>query len=189
MRSRSIALVALLLIARPAFAQKAGEGEKEIARVGSHVVFSDFALDKERAEAILDRVRMAYDFVAKEQRWAGDAALGHGVGVHVLSAERMKTISKTAKGVARGRDNFMITATFLDEERSDRTLAHELTHLQDRRHLVAKGARLPHWWDEGRAIAMGLAYEEKLRIKDPRYLDGIAKVASSVTVAEARKIL
>jgi hypothetical protein len=111
------------------------------------------------------------------------------VGVRVVSDARMKEIAPRAKGVAIGKHTIVVTASFLEEERSARTLAHECTHLQDRRHLEAKGARLPHWFTEGRAVAMGRAYTAELSLTDKKYDDSIARVASTMTVAEAKKIL
>jgi hypothetical protein len=183
-------LVLALVLPRLALAQKAGQGESEVVHEGAFVVFSDLAeLDKDRARSVVERVKAAYAFVAAEQGWSDDPVLAHDVGIRVVSDVRMKEISEKAKGVTLDKNTFAVAASLLDEERSARTIAHELTHLEDRRHLDGKDRRLPHWFKEGRAVAMGRAYEKKLGISDRRYDDSIARIGSNMTSSEAKRIL
>lgn len=162
----------------------------EVLHEGKFVVEADVDLSKEQAHALAARLEAAWAFVAAEEGWADDAVLATDVKVRVTSdAEVKKHGGKNPKGVAVGKDTFLIRASILDEDRSEGTLAHELTHLQDRRHLVAKGAKVPHWLAEGRAVESGRAYEKERHVLDARYEDGIANVATTVTVAEAKRIL
>jgi hypothetical protein len=175
----------VLAIASAALAQPA---ETEVLRDGSFVVLSDFDLPRDKAKEILGRVKAAYAFVTDDLKWEDKEVLARDVRVRVLSDRRMKEITK-GKGLAIGKDEFAVAASFLQAERSERTLAHELSHLQDRRHLPTKGAKLPHWFNEGKAIEVGRAYETKLAIVDPKGDSGVASVISTISVAEAKKIL
>lgn len=184
---RRLALLIILLAPATAFAQKA---ETEVLHDGSFVVSTDVELAPEKAKAVLDRVKAAWEYVSSELDWKEKDVLARDVKLHVLDDASMKTrFGAKVKGHASGKDDFFVARTFLDEERSARTLAHELTHLQDRRHLETKGARLPHWLTEGRAVTVGRGYEAKLGISDKKYGDDIARVASDVSPAEAKRIL
>jgi len=182
----TLAFAFLLLAPTAALAQKT---EREVFREGSFVVVSDMDMAPEKAKAIVARVKAAYDFDSERLEWTDKEVLAREIRVRAVSDARMKEVNKKAKGLSIGKDELVIAASFLDEERSSRTLAHELTHLQDRRHLDAKGAKLPHWFNEAHAISLGRAYETKLGILDAKYDSEIARVASDVSPAEAKRIL
>jgi len=99
------AIFVVVLLASPALGQKAGPGEKEIAREGPFIIYSDLDLPADKAKKVLERVKAAYDFVGAEQGWAKDAQLAHDLGVRVVSDERMKSIASKAKGVAQRLEN------------------------------------------------------------------------------------
>lgn len=192
-RARAVlafALFALVLPARTAQAQTALAGETEIARSGHIIVFAENEkLAPEKAKKLLERIQAANDWVRSELHWTTTDVLDHDLAVHVLTDAHMKEQHKGAVGVAVGKHQFLIGESFLEKEASERTLAHELTHLQDHRHLVQKGAKLPHYLTEGRAIAMGLGWCGKLGVSTSRYEVAVVKVLAKTTAESARKIL
>lgn len=178
----------LLLLVGSAHAQEAGPGEALVTRDGQFIVYSDASLAKEKATKLIDRMKEAWSFVKKEQHWQDETVLDHDLALHVLSDEKMKERAKRANGIASGPHTFLMATSFLEKERSERTIAHELTHLQDRRHLP-KGTKLPHYLLEGRAIAMGRAFGEKQKVDSKEYDDRLARRIAQVSAAEAKKML
>jgi hypothetical protein len=162
-------------------------GEREVLGDGRFSVLSDADLPDDKARRLVARLKEASAFVEKELRWQDPRRGAEPIELHVLKSAHMKELYKNALGIASGRHSVIMADDFLDEERSERTLAHELTHVQDRQHL--QGGRLPHYVLEGRAIVVARAFGKSLEIEPAVYDERLARAVARVTAADARKML
>ncbi|MCI3134313.1 hypothetical protein [Phenylobacterium aquaticum] len=133
------------------------------------------------AEAIAGRVQAAYDWVARTQAWP-DAA--------PLSAPLQVTVAETpgVLGVAM-KDRFKVGLAYLrsDPVLSAGTLAHELTHIQDRREVRPSG--VPGFIAEGRGLTDGFMYRRSLGYPPQPYDRSLARAIAGYTAADAAAVL
>jgi hypothetical protein len=188
LRRAILALLLLLLASGVARAQQLGPGEVEVLRDGQFIVYSDAPLTKDQARKLIDRMKAAYSFVKAEQHWTDETVLDHDLAFRVLTDEHMKARAKKAIGLTIDANTFLMAESFLEKERSEETIAHELTHIQDRRHL-AKGTKVPHYLSEGRAIDEGHAFGAKIKTDLAAHESRLARTLLKVTAKDARRIL
>lgn len=146
-------------------------------------VWSDHKITDDRCKAISDRVRKAYMFNNKQEAWSNQELLFKApLRIRVLSEIRNGVL-----GFARGPNLFVVQDDYLDNELSEGTLAHELTHIQDNRQLC--GGKLPSFMLEGRALTNGHSYRVSIGQKDNQYDTKMATSAVQFTSANAEEIL
>jgi hypothetical protein len=162
--------------------------EVPVLREGGVVVFSDAELSPERARRLAARAREADSFVRSQLGWSPSVPRDRVLELHVLRDETMRHRYGTALGITSGSQSVVLADGFLDEERSERTLAHELTHVQDRA-LLRGGARVPQFILEGRAMASGREFGKLLAIEPERYDEKLARTLASVKASEAKKFI
>lgn len=146
-------------------------------------IWSDHEIDRQRCEAIAERVRKAYTFDSEQEHWSDQKVLFQNpLRVRVVSSIKSKIL-----GYALGKDVFVVRDNYLDDELSEGTLAHELTHIQDARQL--KGGKIPSFIAEGRALTNGHNYRMSLGQKDNKYDYQMASSALKYSSADADTIL
>ena len=97
-------------------------------------------------------------------------------GVAQTSALQVRVNASMPRGSLgyAAKNVFTIGLSYIDNPLVQGTLAHELTHCQDRRQL--QNHRIPHYLAEGRALLVGRAYEKNW-----------GKVRAATTVASATR--
>jgi hypothetical protein len=146
-------------------------------------IWSDHRIDSDRCNKIADRVLKAYAFVAQQEAWQDQKLLwSTPLRFRVVDSNKTKIL-----GVAIGANLFVIKDSYLDDELSDGTMAHELTHIQDKRQ--AKKGIIPSFLLEGRALTNGHSYRISLGQADNKYDCSMAKSATTFTSADAEELL
>jgi hypothetical protein len=189
---RSTVIAAVLLLAPITSLYAVESPEPEIPR-DYHLVFrlsNDFApvtvvcnavLDPARAEKLAKDVWNAYQFVCETQKWPSRELLKPALQVRVNAKMDKGLLGYAEKNV------FTIGLSYIDMPLAQGTLAHELTHCQDRRQLL--GHRLPNYMAEGRALLDGRAYREKLGQRPSGYDRGVRDAILKFTVQDAEEVL
>ncbi len=145
-------------------------------------IWADHEVDAARCKAIAARVLKAFDFVATRSGWQDPAPLRAKPLRFRLLGGKLKVL-----GYAKGPDLMVMKDAYLDDPLSEGTLAHELTHVQDFRQL--KGARLPSFLLEGRALTNGHAYRMSLGQGPNVYDRQMAGSALRFTASRAATLL
>ena len=146
-------------------------------------VWSDHAIGKARCKSIADRVQKAYMFVSQQEAWRKqDLLFKPALRVRVVGSIKSKVL-----GFAQGPSLFVVQDDYLNDELSEGTLAHELTHIQDNRQL--RGAKLPSFLLEGRALTNGHKYRLSRGQGDNKYDRAMATSAMRFTSEDAAEIL
>jgi hypothetical protein len=160
---------------------------------GFHVVFrlpDDFApmtvvcdgeLEAGRAEKLARNAHDAYNFICQTEQWSSRELIKAPVQVRVV-----KEMKNGSLGFA-GKNVFTIGVEYIDNPLAQGTLAHELTHCQDRRQ--SNNHRQPHYLAEGRALLNGRAYREKVGQKPGGYDRGMRNMILKFTPLDAQEIL
>jgi hypothetical protein len=144
------------------------------------IVPEDMPLAPTLAADYARRAEAAYAFARAMLGWQDDTPLAATVTVEVLAGP----VAPHVRGRREGPDRIEIAAAHLDEPGSATTLAHELTHIQDRR---ARGTyHVPAFLVEGRAVAVGGAYRVACGVDDRKYVQSVARRLARVTAADAR---
>jgi hypothetical protein len=182
----ALSLALLALLAAPARAQERPELREifrdERVRV---LVVPDVALAPEAAQAIAQRTEAAYDFAQSALGWSDDAHLARPFTIEVLTREAMRQQYPGALGVTVSTSRFLVSESYLERSATaDCTIAHELTHIQDRRRLARH--RTPAWLLEGRARAVGALYGKKLGLPTQREDRGEARALAQLGADDAR---
>ena len=146
-------------------------------------VWSDHDIDQQRCRWIADRVRKAYTFDEQQECWTDQKILYQSpLQIRVVDSIKSKIL-----GYAQGKDLFVVADNYLDDELSEGTLAHELTHIQDARQL--KGGKIPSFIAEGRALTNGHNYRISLGQKSNSYDRQMLRSAMKFTATDASTIL
>jgi hypothetical protein len=146
-------------------------------------IYSDHKIDIARCKWISDRVRKAYDFDNAQESWHNQELLfAKPLKFRVISNMKTKIL-----GYAQGPNLMVVQDDYLDNELSEGTLAHELTHIQDARQLL--GGKLPSYFLEGRALTNGHNYRKSLGLKSDSYDRDMAKSAMNFTSDDAEEVL
>lgn len=145
-------------------------------------IYTDHPVDPARCKAISERVLKAYDFVASQEGWHDNKILRAKPLQFRLLGGNLKVL-----GYAQGPNLMVMRDTYLDDPLSEGTLAHELTHIQDARQL--KGAKMPSYLSEGRALTIGHAYRMALGQEHNGYDNQMAGSALHYTAPQAEELL
>ncbi len=146
-------------------------------------IYSDHKIDQDRCKWISDRVHKAYDFDNKQESWHNpDLLFAKPLKFRVVNAMKSKIL-----GYALGPNLMVVQDDYLDDELSEGTLAHELTHIQDARQL--QGGKLPSYLLEGRALTNGHNYRMALGQKSDSYDRDMANSAMRFTSDDAEEVL
>ncbi len=94
-------------------------------------IWSDHKTNEDKCKSIAKRTLDAYQFDNRQESWTNQNILWNPP----LRMEVLNSMKKDDYGVAVGKGVFMIANSYLDDSLSEGTLAHELTHIQDRRQL------------------------------------------------------
>lgn len=146
-------------------------------------IWSDHTLDQDRSEWIAERVYDAYEFVSEQEAWRDEDILWSTP----LQVRVVRSIRSGVLGYAQPPNVFVVEDDYLDNPLSEGTLAHELTHVQDGRQL--RGAKLPSFVLEGRALTNGHEYRMALGQDENDYDRQMAESAAGFTSADADAIL
>ncbi|WP_304186509.1 hypothetical protein [Phenylobacterium aquaticum] len=147
---------------------------------GRFLVLSQADLGPEEAQAISGRVAAAYDWVARIQAWPDPAPLAAPLRVVVADTPGLL-------GVAID-NSFKVGLDYLrsDPDLSQGTLAHELTHIQDRRE--ARPAGVPGFIAEGRGLTDGFMYRRSLGQPPQPYDRALARAILGYTAQDAAEV-
>lgn len=146
-------------------------------------VWSDHKIDQGRCKWIAERVGKAYTFDSQQECWKDQDLLYKNIlKIRVVDSMKSKIL-----GYAQGPNLFVVRDSYLDDELSEGTLAHELTHIQDGRQL--RGGKLPSFLLEGRALTNGHNYRLSLGQKNNSYDFQMARSAMKFSSADAEEIL
>ena len=140
-------------------------------------------IDQETCEWIAERVERAFVFASEQESWQDEALLWAAP----LEVRVVESIASGALGYAQGQNLFVVAYEYLDDPLSEGTLAHELSHIQDARQL--RGATLPSFLLEGRALTNGHGYRMWLGQEQTSYDERMAESAAGFTAADAESIL
>lgn len=146
-------------------------------------VWSDHKIEQARCKWIAERVRKAYAYDSQQECWKDQGPLFK----NTLRIRVVDSIKSKILGYAQGQNLFVVRDSYLDDELSEGTLAHELTHIQDARQL--KGGKMPSFISEGRALTNGHNYRISLGQKNSDYDFQMAKSAMNFSSADAEEVL
>ncbi len=132
----------------------------------------------------------AWKFDLKQMNWDSSTTMDAPLTMRVLSIERMKAEHKGSLGFARSNGKLFVTsARLLDDDSANRTLAHELGHIQTFRTLGRHSLKVPVYFLEGHGLSMGGAYRDHLGLSSNKNDTRKARQIASLTANEAKLIL
>lgn len=179
----------LLLLLLVLFDQRSVSGQENKYRTQYRspnkflTIQSDHHIRRDRCLWITERILKAYRFDNEQEEWQNQDLLWN----FPLEIRILNIMKGNDYAVSVGQSLLIIADDYLDNELSQGTFAHELTHIQDARQL--KGGKIPNFLLEGRALTNGHNYRMHLKQALNDYDYKMAYTIAHFTPNDAKEVL
>lgn len=157
-------------------------------------VVSDARVPAAEGRTLAHRIKRAYAWDERKEKWKNPAPLRAQLTVEVLSPDNFARLTGdrtgSIAGVTTGPNLFVVPRRVLDGTRAadEDTIAHELAHVQDFREAGARLDAVPIYLQEGKAYVLGDQYPASEGLTD-RHKATVAATLGRLTAHDVQTVL